>query len=51
MTENMELAKSTHTPYKMLKGLGNNIDWKDIKRKLEVYSPIAMEVHAASDLH
>ena len=45
-------AKSTSTPYKMLKRLGNDLDWHDIKRKLEeLYSPIATEVHAASDLH
>ena len=37
----------------MLKRIGNNANWQDIKRKLEeeVYSPIATEVHAASDLH
>ena len=36
----------------MFNKLCNNIDWQDIKRKLEeVYSPIAMGVHAASDLH
>ena len=36
----------------MLKTLGNNTDWQDIKEKLEeVYSPIVTEVHAASDLH
>ena len=45
-------AKSTSTPYKMLKRLGNDLDWHDIKRKLkEVYFPIATEVHAASKLH
>ena len=45
-------AKFTSTPYKMLKRLGNNMDWQDIKRKLEgMYSSIPMEVHAASDLH
>ena len=35
----------------MLKRLGNNTDWQDIIRKLEVYSPLATEVHAANDLH
>ena len=36
----------------MLKRLGNDLDWHDIKSKLEeVYSSIATEVHAASDLH
>ena len=45
-------AKSTSTPYGILKKIGNNTDWQDIKRKLEeVYSPIVMEVHAVSDLH
>ena len=45
-------ATSTSTLYKMLNRLSNNIDWQDIRRELEeVYSPIAMKVHAASDLH
>ena len=45
-------AKSTSTPYKMLKRLGDNLDWHEIKRKLEeVYSYIAIEVHTTSDLH
>ena len=36
----------------MLKGIDNNANRPDIKRKLEeVYSPIAMEVHTASHLH
>ena len=36
----------------MLKRLGNDLDWHEIKRKLEeVYSAIATEVHTASDLH
>ena len=44
-------AKSTSTPYKMLKRRGNNANWPDIKRKLEeVYSPIPTEVHTATDL-
>ena len=48
----LAMAKSTSTPYKMLKRIGNDLSWQDIKRKLEeVYSPIAMKVHAASDLH
>ena len=35
-----------------MKRLGNDLGWHDIRRKLkEVYSPIAREVHAASDLH
>ena len=43
-------AKSTSTPYEMLKGMGNNTNWQDVKRNLEdVYSFIAKEVHAASD--
>ena len=37
----MATAKSTCTSYKKLNRLGNNIDWQDIKRKLEeMYSPI-----------
>ena len=45
-------AKSTSTPYKMLKRIDNNANWEDIKRKLEeVYIPIATEVHTASDIH
>ena len=45
-------AKSTSTPYKMLRKLCNNTNWQDIKRKLEeVYSPIAIEVHTASNIH
>ena len=45
-------ANSTSTPYRMLKRLGNDLDLHEIKRKLEeVYSPIATEIHAASDLH
>ena len=36
----------------MLKTLGNDLKWFEIKRKLEeVYSPIATKVHAGSDLH
>ena len=36
----------------MLKRKGNYLSWQDIKWKWEeVYSPIAMEVHTASDLH
>ena len=36
----------------MLKRMGNDLNWQEIKQKLEeVYSPIATEVHAASDLH
>ena len=49
-----ELAtvKLTGTLYKMLKRLGNDLDWHEIRRKLEdMYSPITTKVHAASDLH
>ena len=36
----------------MFERLGNDIDWFEIKRKLEkAYSPIGTEVHAASHLH
>ena len=45
-------AKSTSTSYKVLGRLGNELDLHDIKRKVEgVYSPIATEVHTASDLY
>ena len=45
-------AKSTSTPYKMLKRLCNDLDWQEIRRKHEeVYSPIATEVHVVSNLH
>ena len=45
-------AKSTSTQYKILKGMGWARSWPDIKKRLEeVYSPIATEVHGASDLH
>ena len=46
------MAKSTGTPYKMLKQMGGARSWPEIRKKLEeVYSPITTEVHAASDLH
>ena len=54
MSQEYELAaaKCTSTLYKMLKSLGNDLDWLEIKRKLEeVYSPIATKVHVASNLH
>ena len=36
----------------MLKRLGNDLDWQEIKRKLEeMYSLIATKVHDASNLH
>ena len=45
-------AKSTSTPYKMLKRMDGARSWPVIKKTLEeVYSPIATEVHVASDLH
>ena len=47
----LAVAISTSTPYKMLKRIRNDLGWQDIKRQLEVYSLISMEVHAASDLH
>ena len=48
----LAMAKLTSTAYKMLKRIGNDLSWQDIKRKLEeMYSPIAMEVHDASNLH
>ena len=46
------MAKSTSTPYKILKRVGNDLSWQDIKNKLEeVYSPMATEVTATSYLH
>ena len=53
-SQEYELAttKSMSTPYKMLKRMGNDNSWQEIKGKLEeVYSPIATEVHAASHIH
>ena len=45
-------AKSTSIPYKMLKRMGNDFSWQEIKWKLEeVYSPLATEVHPASNLN
>ena len=44
-------AKSTNTPYKKLKRIGQNINCQESKRKLEkVCPPIATEVHTANDL-
>ena len=55
LTNNQEYelatAKSMSTPYQMLKRMGNDLSWQDIRQKLEVYSPITTAVHAASDLH
>ena len=32
--------------------MGNDLSWQEIKQKLKgVYTPIATEVHATSDLH
>ena len=44
-------AKLTSTLYKMLKRLGNDLDWHEKKKLEEVCSPIATEVHTASNLH
>ena len=45
-------AKSTITPYKVLKRTCNNVTWQDIERKLEdVYASIPMEGHTVRDLH
>ena len=35
----------------MFKRIQNNLSWQEIKWKLEVYSPIAITEHAASDFH
>ena len=56
LTHNQEYelatAKSTSILYKMLKRLGNDLEWHEVNRKLEeVYSPIATNIHVASDLH
>ena len=45
------MAKSTSTSYKMLKRMYGARSWHAIRKKLEVYSPIAMEVNEASGLH
>ena len=53
-SQEYELAtgKSTSTPYKMLKRSYYDLDWHEIKGKLEeVYSPIAPKIHAFSNLH
>ena len=45
-------AMSTITQYKMFQRLGDDLDWLEIKRKLEeVSSPIVTKVHVTSDLH
>ena len=44
-------AKSNSTPYIILKGIGNDLSWQEIKKKQKVYSPTVTEVHIASDLH
>ena len=45
-------AKLTSTSYEMLKRMGKDRNWQDIKKKMEeVYSPIGTEVLVASDLH
>ena len=45
-------AKSASTHHKMLKRLGNDLEWHKIETKLEeVFSPIATKVQAASNLH
>ena len=49
-----ELAtdKSTSISCKMLRRMGGNRRWPEIKKKLEeAYSPFGTEVCAASDLH
>ena len=45
-------VKSIITPYKMLKRMGNDLSWQEIKWKLEgVYSKIATEVDTVSNSH
>ena len=53
-TKEYELVtgKPISTPYKILKRMGNDLSWQEIKWKLEeVYSVIAMDVHTPSELH
>ena len=48
----LALAKSTSTPYNMLKRMVGARSLHEIRKKLEEeYSPISTEVHATSDLH
>ena len=47
----LAMAESTGTSHKMLKQMGGARSWPEIRKKLEVYSPIFTEVHAYSNLH
>ena len=45
------LAKSSGTPYKMISQTPSNTAWSELRRKLpEIYSLVAIDVHAATDL-
>ena len=47
----LALAKSSGTPYKMISQTPSNTAWSELKRKLqEIYSLVATDVHAATDL-
>ena len=47
----LALAKLSNTPYKMILQCPNVTPWVDVKHKLqEVYSMVATEYHAATDL-
>ena len=47
----LAMAKYTSTLYQMLKRMVGASSWHEIRENLEVYSPTATELHAASDLH
>ena len=47
----LTLATSSGTPYKMISQAPSNTVWSKLKRRLqEVYSFVATDVHAATDL-
>ena len=47
----LNLTKSSGTPYKMISQTPCNMAWSKSKRKLqEIYSLVATDVHAATDL-
>ena len=50
-TQEYELtrAKSTSTPYKMLKRVANDLSWQKLNGRSVL--PITTDVHAASDFH
>ena len=47
----LTLIKSSGTPYQMISQTPSNTAWRELRRKLqEVYSLMALAVHAATDL-